>query len=881
MAGLLSAGVAVRPPEESLVDTALRWLDHASAAPESAARQAAEWLADPRSGAELRVLARHLAALAAVERGRMRDAKRHARLGIGAARRSGFPQREAQLRLTLAWVELNRGETSTSWEHLVAAEANLPEPDRARAGCLRGLLRCRAGQYRDAITELDEALRRLTVGDDRRWVANALLGRGLAHMYTNSPAEAEADLAAAERTFAGDRRTGRAAACRHNRGCVAFLAGDLPKALRLFEQAAAAGLDPQSNPEVLVDRAEAMAAAGLNREAREVLDRAASLLAAHGRDGRLAETRLAAAGCALRDGDTAAALEDATTARRLFRAQHRPAWAALASAAAWQARLKAGQCSRHSLSAARRTAATCEGYGWIGPAAELRLTAGRCAQRAGLAATARKLLARAAESKGDARVPAHQRALGWLADALLAEQDGDLARLFEACRGGLQAVECHAATMAAFELRVSAFGLADELAETAVRAALRTGDPRLVLRWSERARASALHRRALRPPSEPGLRESLAELRSAVLAMRESRSPADAVAAVAELEDQVRHRAMLVRGGTSGLRAAWGIDDVAAELGDAVLLSLFSQGGRLLAVSIVEGRARLHALGPESTAEAQAGRLRHFLARRAQSASPRAVPAFAQAAGSAAEVLQEQLLRPVLPALAEGRPLVVVPTGRLHVLPWAELPACRGRGVTVSPSLRCWLRGARDARESVGDRQVWISGPGLEHAEDEVASLHDMAGGRLLTGPNATAERVLDTVDGAATAHIAAHGRFRDDQPLLSCLDLADGPLYTYDLDRLHRGPTTVVLSACEVGRSAVHRGDQLSGLAATLLGRGTATVIASVVPVPDERTARVMLALHTALREGRAPATALAEAQAAHGESGFVCLGYGGEADG
>ena len=79
-----------------------------------------------------------------------------------------------------------------------------------------------------------------------------------------------------------------------------------------------------------------------------------------------------------------------------------------------------------------------------------------------------------------------------LADALLAEQDGDMARLFEACRGGLQAVESHAATMAAFELRVSAFGLADELAETAVRAALRIGDPRLVLRWSERARASAL-----------------------------------------------------------------------------------------------------------------------------------------------------------------------------------------------------------------------------------------------------------------------------------------------------------------------------------------------------------------------------------------------------
>jgi CHAT domain-containing protein len=188
------------------------------------------------------------------------------------------------------------------------------------------------------------------------------------------------------------------------------------------------------------------------------------------------------------------------------------------------------------------------------------------------------------------------------------------------------------------------------------------------------------------------------------------------------------------------------------------------------------------------------------------------------------------------------------------------------------------LRGASDSRSAdQAGAPVWIAGPGLEHAEREVEGLHAVAGGRLLVGAEAISERVLSTVDGAAIVHIAAHGRFRDDQPLLSCVDLADGPLYAYDLDRLHRGPTTVVLSACDVGRSAVSRGDQLSGLATTLLGRGTATVIASVVPVPDERTAGVMTSLHRALRAGRPAAAALAEAQAAHGETGFVCLGYGG----
>ena len=70
-------------------------------------------------------------------------------------------------------------------------------------------------------------------------------------------------------------------------------------------------------------------------------------------------------------------------------------------------------------------------------------------------------------------------------------------------------------------------------------------------------------------------------------------------------------------------------------------------------------------------------------------------------------------------------------------------------------------------------------------------------------------------------------------------------------------------------------------GLAATLLSRGTSTVIASVVPVPDERAFAVMLSLHRRLRRSVPPARALAAAQAEHGESGFLCLGYGGRCSG
>ncbi|MER6991794.1 CHAT domain-containing protein [Saccharopolyspora hirsuta] len=870
----MSAGTAVAPPDR--IGSALWWRDNASSAPEAAMREAAELLSEPDG--ELRALARHIAALAAVERGRVWQARRHARLGLAAARRVQRWQLAAQLQLTLAWIELERGDVDASWANLRSAEPRLPAAEQGRASCLRGLLHCRADQHREARAELTRALRSLR-GDDRRWTANALMGRGLANLYANRLAAAESDLSAAEQVFAADGQAARAAGCRHNRGCVAFRAGDLPRALRLFEEAVAAGLDVRSSPEALVDRAEALAAAGLATDARAVMEQAADRLAACGRAGRLADTRLALAGCALRVDDLPAAVQAANSARRLFCAQRRPAWAALATAVAWQAKLRSGQCSRYALSAARRAAAACAEFGWTGLAAELRLTAGRCAARAGMRTASRKLLAQCAPLKDAMVAPPQHRALGWLAEALLAEQDDDLERLFEACRGGLRAVDGQISDMVAFELRAHTAGLASELGDLAVGAALRTGDPELVLRWTERSRASALHRRALRPPVDSQLNSALVRLRSAVQETQRAQEPKQALRAVAGLEEQVRHRAMLVEGRTSGLPTPCGLNEVVAELGDSALLSLCAHRGRLFAVSIVDGGVRLHVLGPEASAHTQAARLRHLLARQATGTAPRATPMFEHGARQAAEELQAQLLEPVLPALESGRPLVVVPTGRLHVLPWAALPACRGRSVTVAPSVRCWLRAALDARAvDPAGSAVWIAGPGLDHAESEARALHDAAGGRLLTGADATTEQVLSTVDGAAVVHIAAHGRFRDDQPLLSCLDLADGPLYAYDLDGLHRGPTTVVLSACDVGRSAVSRGDQLSGLATTLLGRGTATVIASVVPVPDERTVKVMKSLHESLREGATPARALATAQAQHGESGFVCLGYGGD---
>lgn len=862
-----------------LLRTVAAWRDRAPVTPQSARNKAAGWLRWATGDPHARAAVEHVTAIADHERGQWRRAERRARSG-SLSTRAELVDDTTQLRLMSARMELDGGEPAASARDVPATQRQLPVADHSRAACLRGLLLFREGRAAPAIAELSHALRGLGGPRDGSWIAAALVGRGSARMCQGELGEAERDFARAERVFADQGRSGLAAGCVHLRACALFRIGDLARALRLFERAVAAGLDIESTPEFLLDRSEALAEAGLHDEAEAGVRRAARRLAENGSGSRLAEALLALSGCRLRAQDSPAARRCAERAGNLFRDQCKPERAALADATWWQARLLDGCSSSRQLAAAQHAGMECASYGWTGTAAQLWLATGRCASRAGMRQRYRRLLRLARSTRDDAAATTQQRCIGWLADALLADEDDDLAAVFAACRAGLREAQDHAAGIAPFELRAQALAPVQELGAVAVGCALRSGSARMVLRWSERCRGSALQRRAL-PAADPELGAALERLRAVAAGMRGSVNPECSSERVGALEGQVRHRAMLARGGARAAGAEFGVDDVRAELGDAVLLSFFEHRRCLHAVSVISGRVRVHEIGAVGDVEGKVARLVHLLSRQAErdSADPAVAPS--SVLRRAAHQVQACLLFPVLDQLREGRPLVVVPAGRLHTVPWSALPVCRALQITTSPSLRCWLQAAQDARGHSGVGQLWVSGPGLEHAEREVRALHDESGGLLLTGSRARCPDVLATLDGVRTAHIAAHGSFRDNLPLLSCVDLADGPLYCYDLERVRTTPATVVLSACEVGRSAAVHGNQISGLAATLLGRGTSTVIASVVPIPDERACAVMLSLHRRLRRSVPPARALAAAQVEHGESGFLCLGYGGRCSG
>jgi CHAT domain-containing protein len=243
--------------------------------------------------------------------------------------------------------------------------------------------------------------------------------------------------------------------------------------------------------------------------------------------------------------------------------------------------------------------------------------------------------------------------------------------------------------------------------------------------------------------------------------------------------------------------------------------------------------------------------------------------------------LEELLLGPAAAHLGSG-PVVVVPPGRLHGVPWALLPSLRERVVSVSPSASSWLR-ARETAPPPDNRQVLVRGPGLATGGAEVPELADRYGRpTVLEGGEARVPRVLEELDGAALAHIAAHGTFRADSPLFSSLRMADGPLIVHDFERLDRSPYRIILSCCDTARFASVGADELLGLVTALLPLGTAGVVACSAPVNDAAVVPLMLALHKGVSAGMSLAEALRDARAAlpgdavHQATGWAFSAFG-----
>ncbi|MFF7981576.1 CHAT domain-containing protein [Streptomyces sp. NPDC007901] len=804
----------------------------------------------------------------------------HLRRARAFAARADSADREADVLATLGVALVHAGRTRQGLAALDRGVARGTGHTRARVLYRRAFAGWVLGRHRESLEDLRRAIPVLRQADDVIWTARALSVRATVHLAMGAVERADADFTAAELLWETTGQEHDKAVAVENRGLAAYRSGDIPAALRLLAEAKER-YDELGTPSFMlyIARCDVLMAAGLAPEALAEADAAiATLDRIGGQSTRKAELLLTAARSALSTGDAQTAIARAAVAVRLFSGQRRSWWETHARLVLIEARVAGGAASGRLVQDASAVADKLASFG--APAApEASLLAGRVALALGWTADAERHLAVAARSRVVG--PPLARMTGWAAQALRARAAGSRRGVLEACRRGLDVLDDHRMTLGASELRARATAQGAELAALAQQASLAHGGPRRLLEWSERWRATVLSAPPTRPPADPGLLASLTAFREIASRAEDARRQGRPVPALEReqrrLEREIRSRTHHIRGGAPGGGDRFDPARLLDRLGEARLVELAVLDGRVHILLCGQGRVRRFEGGLLAEAAAEAEHVQAGLRRLAHPGAEGRL-AVVEAAGRR---LEELLLGAAADHLGSG-PVVIVPPSTLHRVPWALLPSLRERVLSVSPSAGSWLR-ARETEPPPGGRHVLVRGPGLasEGAEvPEVAGHYATA--TILEHDDVQVPRVLEELDGAALAHIAAHGTFRADSPLFSSLRMADGPLIVHDFERLDRSPYRIILSSCDTARLATVGADELLGLVTALLPLGTAGVVASSAPVNDAAVVPLMLALHKGLGAGLSLAEALRDARAAlpgdalHQATGWAFAAFG-----
>ncbi len=742
----------------------------------------------------------------------------------------------------------------------------LTEETRGRIWAQLGLLQMRGGDAPGAERSFSEAIERLQESPEH--LGRTLLNRGTLHLGQHHAAAAVADFRGAADEFARSGLGIQAAKAAHNVGYASLLEGDLVDALAAMEAAARvlAPLSDVSRAQGEQDRAEVLLAAGRPREAASALHAAAD---AYGRQ-RLrrfqAECEYVLARTLLREDPREARVVARRSARR-FASHGAPAWADRAEALAIAASIRTGVRAPSVLARADELVAALRDEGLDGEADQLALIATRLVLRRGDLDDAEQRLARVRLTE-DAPIPLRLLRHEVRADLATARRRRADAR--REITQGLTALHRWQSSFGSLDLQSTLVGHGRGLATRGLTSALDDGRPELVYEWSERARALVGRVTPVRPPRDEEIAADLAALRQLAPGDRRRGELADRIA---------RHSWAAPGGGEVGEPAPLG--ELQAGLGKgAALVAYVAAPRRLAGLVVTDIDATVVDLGDVS---ALRNRLDAVSADLDMAASRSEGPMAAAIRASLHRSLDEvarHLVAPVLPLVGDRR-LVLTPAGSLAGTPWTLLPGFVGRPLTIPSSATHWLRhgdGSPHARLGL------VAGPRVDRAAEEVqraAQAWAGSGGEpeVLLGTDASADRVAALAERVDVLHLAGHGRHSGENPLFSAVELADGPWFGYDIDSLAHTPSTVVLSACELGRVSVRSGEEAVGMTAAWLHAGVHHVLSSPALVADEVACEALARWHGLVAAGAAPAEALANV----GEelrSGpplpFLCFGRG-----
>jgi tetratricopeptide (TPR) repeat protein len=227
---------------------------------------------------------------------------------------------------------------------------------------------------------------------------------------------------------------------------------------------------------------------------------------------------------------------------------------------------------------------------------------------------------------------------------------------------------------------------------------------------------------------------------------------------------------------------------------------------------------------------------------------------------------QSRLLAPFTPALERAREVKVLAPGSLgaidfHALPFAGRPFMAGRSVVYTLDLGPQAAGL----PALGGALVAFDrGGSLPHAAGEAEAaarrLHASA-----LDPGADLAALVRALEQADHFHYAGHGEAAGPDGLESALLFgARLRLSTADILTLRRVPATIVLSGCDLARTASTRATLSLGVAQAFAVRGARAVLAPARPVKDSEAAEFSRLLYAALPLAPSLPAAVAAAQLA-----------------
>ncbi|MFB8388212.1 CHAT domain-containing protein [Microbacterium sp. NPDC055910] len=779
-----------------------------------------------------------------------------------AAARDGDSDVQARVTGTTAYLLARLGDVDggVALCRQAIARTDLGEDTRAILAGQMGALELERGALDSAVSWLTDAIDALD-GDPVR-SANMRMNRSVADMQRGRWEAAADDLHWAEAAYRAAGRALEAEQAVHNRGYVAMLSGDLVTALSLM-QSVREPLDGESDFWAAVnelDHAEVLRDAGLQTEAEHALANVVHVLGRHRAPGERARAEYQLARSLL-DHDPARAAAVAHASARRFRGQGSHAWAARADGIRLRARLSHGRLDRAgtpltpgrppSPVAVAAVVEALETHGFPHDAAALRLTAALDALRRG----------------GDPGIRGPRLRAGtpldiaMLSHEVAAERARRAGRESDARRRAAQGIDLLEQSQrlgASLEQSGSIARQGLGLMMTGLASALRSGRPDIVFEWSERSRHLHTQVVPLRPPPDPVLASELEELRRIRLADPDgdwlTDARVDVLRARARERQWARTRTAAVHDRVTLGRAQAALDE------DTVLISFVFDGRAFVALVVDRDSARLVDIDASRVRTAIEGLRADLDVSAAVRSGPMAAVVQQALAGRLEQLSHETVGRALAGARDPARVVLTAP-GLLAGIPWTMLPAMRGRALTIAPSASRWVAESA-ARPRRAARAVFAAGPRVARGDEEVLTAAGTWGEHVvLHGAEATVAAVTASATTADVLHIAAHGRHAADHPLFSGLELADGTLFGYDVDLIPDVPQTVVLSACEVGRSTVRWGEEAVGMTRVWLHAGARAVVAAPVAVADDVACEVLGAMHAGLAAGETPSAALASA--------------------